>query len=66
MAFFNIFFDLIRYVESLQYIKNTFIAPLRKAVDSPMPMIALAELIDITSNLETLLNCHVSYISSSL
>jgi len=25
-----------------------------------MPMIPLAELIDITSNLETLLSCHVS------
>jgi len=52
------------FVDSIQYIKNTFLAPLRKLVDAPMPMIALAELIDITSNLETLLNCHVIFLQS--
>ena len=54
------FLIVTRYVDSMQYIRNTFLAPLRKAVESPMPMISLAELIDITSNLETLLSCHVS------
>jgi type II secretory pathway component PulM len=52
------------YVNSIQYIRGTFIAPLRKAVDAPMPMVALAEFIDITSNLETLLNCHVIFLQS--
>jgi len=52
------------YVDSITYIKNTFLAPLRKAVESPMPMISLAELIDITSNLETLLSCHVIFLQA--
>eukprot|EP00026_Physarum_polycephalum_P001095 Phypoly_transcript_01096.p1 GENE.Phypoly_transcript_01096~~Phypoly_transcript_01096.p1 ORF type:complete len:1113 (-),score=285.59 Phypoly_transcript_01096:143-3481(-) len=52
------------YVDSMTYIRNTFLAPLRKAVESPMPMVALAELIDITSNLETLHNCHIIFLAA--
>ncbi len=46
---------------SLQYIRNTFIAPLQKAVDSNIPMISRNEFMDITSNLPTLVGCHVSF-----
>lgn len=49
------------YVDSLKYINDTFLSPLRKSVDSPMPMLSLDELTNIASNLETLLNCHVSH-----
>jgi len=52
------------YVLSLTYIRNTFFVPLRKSVDSTMPMLSLSDIIDITSNLETLLNCHIAFKSS--
>jgi len=50
------------YVNSVSYIRNTFIVPIRKSVDSGSTMLSLSDFIDIISNLETLLSCHQTFL----
>ncbi|KYR00663.1 pleckstrin (PH) domain-containing protein [Tieghemostelium lacteum] len=50
------------YVEHLQYIQNVFLSPIKKSLDSPNPMVSYTESLEICSNFETLLSCHVTFL----
>jgi len=52
------------YVDSIAHTSKTYLAPLRKALDSSMPYLGLSEFIDISSNFETLQSCHVTFLQS--
>ncbi|KAF2078095.1 hypothetical protein CYY_000566 [Polysphondylium violaceum] len=51
------------YVGQLTYIQNTFLSPIRKSIDTPNPMMTYTENLEISSNFETLLNCHITFLA---
>eukprot|EP01113_Clastostelium_recurvatum_P033801 TRINITY_DN4510_c1_g1_i2.p1 TRINITY_DN4510_c1_g1~~TRINITY_DN4510_c1_g1_i2.p1 ORF type:complete len:1156 (-),score=386.35 TRINITY_DN4510_c1_g1_i2:12-3479(-) len=52
------------YVKELEYIDQTFLAPLRRSLDGNNPLLSRSEYLDISTNFCDLLRCHQEFLRS--
>ncbi|KAK5583661.1 hypothetical protein RB653_005259 [Dictyostelium firmibasis] len=52
------------YVDSLTYIYNVFLQPIKKSIDTPNQLVSYQENLEISSNFETLFSCHKTFLSA--
>ncbi|KAN0029595.1 hypothetical protein ACTA71_007726 [Dictyostelium dimigraforme] len=50
------------YVDSLTYIYNVFLQPIKKSIDTPNQLVSYQENLEISSNFETLFSCHKTFL----
>ncbi|KAN0016038.1 hypothetical protein ACTFIU_005990 [Dictyostelium citrinum] len=50
------------YVDSLTYIYNVFLQPIKKSIDTANQLVSYQENLEISSNFETLFSCHKTFL----